>query len=128
MPDGYQKVPRPESIKYFEDSTQRHSNVISVENTKGSVYDVSRYNSPLRVHLTNIYIVGIADVHEILAHDADVNCIVTISAWNSYTQEAKDYCIASKIGLFKFREYYGALNFEGDKFLDYILPEDRGDE
>jgi hypothetical protein len=54
----------------------------------------------LKFFLTNLYIVGIADVHEIIQEFSSVNCIITMSTWNSYSGEAKTFCKANKIGLF----------------------------
>ena len=75
--------------------------------------------------MTNIYIVGLADVYEILTQAHPLDAIVTMSAWNSYTTEAEAYCKEQSIGLFKFKEFLGAVYYEGDKYLDYIPPDER---
>ncbi len=118
----YKDLPRPESISVFENGTRAHKKVISLNMLEQQQYIVHRSASDLFVYLTNLYIVGIADVHEIIAKYPDVNCIVTISGWNSYSSEAKAFCISQEIGLFKFSEYYGALNYFNDKFYTYKPP------
>ena len=58
------------------------------------------------------------------SHDG-ITCIVTMSMWNSYSSDAKEYAKERGIGLFRFGEFMGALYYEGNKFLDYIPPERR---
>lgn len=64
-------------------------------------------------------------MQEILEENPSVTCILTVSAWNSYTGQAKDYAKSVGVGLFKFYEWMGALNYDGNAFLDYIAPRDR---
>ena len=47
-----------------------------------------------------------------------------MSAWNSYTQEADLYCKSQGKGLFCFREFMGALNYDGKKFINYRPKKD----
>jgi hypothetical protein len=75
------------------------------------------------VYLTNLYVVGIADVHEIMSKFPEVNCIVTISNWNSYSNKAKEFSKSQGIGLFKYSEFYGALYYDNDGFYNYEPPE-----
>jgi hypothetical protein len=76
----------------------------------------------LRVHLTNTYIVGDAEVHEILSEDPNIDAIVTMSQWNGYTDSAKLNCKDRGVGLFKFDEFLGAAFYDGQKFVDYSAP------
>jgi len=75
--------------------------------------------------MTNIYIVGEADVAEILADEGEIDAIVTLSGWNSYSTRAKSICRNQGVGLFVFKEFLGAIYSSGQKFLDYIHPDDR---
>lgn len=126
MSDGnpkYKSEPRPESTDFFINGMNSHKVVYQVEKKDKQYYNLSRKDkSDLIVFLTNIYIVGIADVHEIISKYPDVNCIVTISRWNSYTEEAKSFCRDNKIGLFKYNEFYGALYYDNEKFYKYEPP------
>ena len=129
MADGnpkYEKVPRPESISFFEKSTQMHKCVSNISLIKPNFYEVIRSGKhSIFVQLNNLYIVGVADVHEIISTHSNINCIVTISNWNSYSNEAKDLCKKLEIGLFRYYEYYGALYFENERFYNYEPPKDK---
>ncbi len=128
MPDqgDYEKIPRPESIqrllKYLAgsravlDIRREHDQVIRVERAK---------YGPLIVFMTNIYTVSLSDVHEIISEAGELDAIVTMSAWNGYTSEAKQACKEMGIGLFQFKEFLGAVYYDGQEYLDYIPPEER---
>jgi hypothetical protein len=126
MPDGnpkYEKIPRRESITFFEKGTQTHKSVSVVNKIENCQYEIIRNNkNTIYLYLNNIYIVGVADVHEIISDFPEVNCILTISSWNSYSNEAKALCKSLKIGLFTYQEYYGALYYGDDKFYNYEPP------
>jgi hypothetical protein len=77
------------------------------------------------VHLTNIYVVSQAEVYEIMAQHKHLNAIVTISNWNSYFEKGKEVARENIIGLFLMNEFMGALNFEGDRFINYLTPSQR---
>ena len=122
MPDGnpkYKKRPRPESIQFFKDCMQSKAVVSSTEEVEDLVFVVKRGKGDLRVRLTNIYIVGEADVIEILAESRPVNAIVTVAPYNSYTSEAKAYALREGVGLFTMKEFNGAVFHAGPKFLAY---------
>lgn len=127
MGDGnpkYKDLPRPESITFFEKGINTHKMVSSVNKTQEQRYEIKRATkSDLKVYLTNLYVVGIADVHEIMSKFPGVNCIVTISNWNSYSNEAKEFSKSQGIGLFKYSEFYGALYYDNDGFYNYEPPE-----
>lgn len=125
----YKKVPRPESIKKFIRYLISNPVVIDINHEDNQLLEIQRQNkSDLRVLITNVYIVGVADVYEILSDVGHVDSIVTMSAWNSYTNEAKTECKRKNIGLFKFKEFMGAVYFDGQQFLDYIHPDNRKKE
>ena len=93
----YKKVPRPESIETFIRYLSSNPVVISIERKGLQLVEIIRNGkSNLKVFMTNIYIVGLADVYEILSEVGHVDAIVTMSAWNSYTQEAKEECRRKK--------------------------------
>ena len=128
MPDSgyYEKIPRPESIAHFEKVISDHKMVMMLDKVEEQVYFVLRRGKPaIKVFLTNIYIVSTTDVFEITSSHDGITCIVTMSMWNSYSSDAKEYAKERGIGLFRFREFMGALYYEGNKFLDYIPPERR---
>lgn len=123
----YEKLPRPESIDKFIDYLRSNKRIISSVTQEGEqLVSINRLQKPpLLVFMTNIYIVGLADVLEILTQNDNLGTIVTMSEWNGYTSEAKNYCREQRIGLFKFKEFLGAIYFDGDQYLNYISPEER---
>jgi hypothetical protein len=126
MPESgyYEKVPRPESIKALIKYLLSNPLVLEVEHPSEQKLIVRRKGkSDLQVFMTNIYIVGISDVYDILSAAPDVNAIVTMSAWNGYTQDAKDSCARQKVGLFLFAEFLGAAYYDGNKFINYTTPD-----
>ena len=129
MPDAdprYRKLPRPSSIVAFQRYLEGKPVVSQVQQIKAQLFRIERWNKPsLLVHVTNLYIVSEADVYEILADDPEVDCIVTMSAWNSYTTSAKEMCREQGIGLFQFKEFMGAVYYSGTDMLDYIHPDAR---
>lgn len=119
----YEKLPRPSSIAAFTRYLSSNPMVAQVERLDEQIILVRRIGkSDLRVYLTNVYIVGLADVHEILFLESDIDAIVTMSAWNSYSREAKEHCRRLKVGLFKFKEFLGAVYYDGKQFFDYTPP------
>lgn len=126
MPDLgiYEKMPRPESreqlIKYLKGSQV----IVDVEDELYQIINVTRKGkTSLRTFLTNIYIVSLADVYEIMSDNPDINAIVTMSAWNGYSIEAKSACKQRGVGLFTFKEFLGAVYYNGKRFVDYTPPE-----
>lgn len=130
MPENgrYEKLPRPESIQQFIKFLVVSKAVTEVNQESDQIICVERVKySSLRVFMTNSYIVSLADVYEILAQaqDSHPDAIVTMSLWNSYTSEAKYFCRERKIGLFMFKEFLGAVHYDGNQYLNYIPPDER---
>jgi len=122
----YAKVPRPESVALLLKYLMSNKTIADIEHPEEQIFIIHRNGkSDLKTFLTNIYIVSLADVCEIMALVPDLQVIITLSAWNSYTNDAKEYCKKQQIGLFKFKEFLGAVYYDGKNFLDYISPEDR---
>ncbi len=122
----YEKVPRPESIDKFIEFLSSNPKVKSIEKESGQVIRVRRSKkADLRVFMTNIYTVSLADIYDILSQCSNIQAIVTMSAWNGYTNEAKDHCKMNQVGLFTFKEFLGAVHYDGEEYLNYIPPEDR---
>ncbi|MCM3454921.1 hypothetical protein M3685_13415 [Heyndrickxia oleronia] len=125
MPEGgrYEKIPRPESIQYFLDAIGRHNKVRKIEQVEEQLFKITKTNGrKMLVHLTNIYVVSEAEVIEIMSSHNHIDAIVTISTWNSYSVSGKGIAKANKIGLFLMDEFMGALNFEGNLFINYLTP------
>lgn len=122
MPEGgrYEKIPRPESIEAFIKYVLSKPFIKEVERLDKQVFEVKRKNnSNIKVFLTNIYAVSQVDVIDILTEYPNIDCIVTVSAWNKYSRSAKIEAIKNNIGLFKFKEFLGAVNYDGEEFVNY---------
>lgn len=105
-------IPRPESVEFFEKAIRQHNKVIDLKKVNEYYYSVELDDGRnYKIYLTNIYTVSLADVMEI-SSSYDIDAIVTISMWNGYTLEAKEYSQTIGKGLFLFNELMGALNFE----------------
>lgn len=119
----YKKTPRPESIEYFIKVVSSREFVVKVERLNNQLFKVVRKEkSDITVFLTNIYIVSEADVYEITADHGNLNCIVTVSAWNSYTKDAKVLTKGMGIGLFQLKEFLGAIYYDRESFINYEPP------
>lgn len=104
-------IPRPESIDFFEKSIRQHNKVIDLKKLNEYYYSIELDDGRnYKIYLTNIYTVSLADVME-FSSTYDIDAIVTISSWNGYTLEAKEYSQSIGKGLFLFGELMGALNF-----------------
>lgn len=71
----------------------------------------------------NIYRMGLADLLELVERYPQVDCVINVSVWNDYTGEAKEYALSRKLGLFKLKEFMGALNWTHP--WKYVPPDER---
>jgi len=51
------------------------------------------------------------------------DCIVTMSGYNTWTRAAKEQGHADDVGVFKFGEFMGALNYDDHDFVHYTPKE-----
>jgi hypothetical protein len=101
-----------------------HTKVASLRRSEPHVYVVERHPLPaVKVLLTNSYVVGLAEYYEARSRIPDLDAIVTISPYNSVSRDAWEAGQDDGVGVFSFKEFYGALNYEGDQFVQY-LPRD----
>lgn len=126
MPDGnpkYAETPRPESIEFLRQRLSQHRAVVSVEIHSLRIFRIERRNRrEVIAYLTNLYVVGEADVVAILDTHPEVNAIVVASAWNSYSPSARRVAREQGVGVFRVNEFLGALNYDGRRFFDYEPP------
>jgi hypothetical protein len=114
MAEGQENAPTYTQRQFFCQTVGSHDKVEAVDEIDCQTYRVNRADglSTVTVYITNLYTVGYADIMEIISTTLNLNCIVTMSNWNGYTREAKAYAAENRIGLFKFAEFMGALNFK----------------
>lgn len=125
MPESgkYEKLPRPESFHFFEKRIKSYAFCTEVKKCDTQVYKILRQNkTTLVVFLTNIYIVGEAAVYEIISNYPQINTIITISNWNSYSASAKQFAKENGVALFKMDEFQGAIYYDGQRYIDYVPP------
>lgn len=104
-------IPNRKSIEVFIDALSSHSKVQRLEKLGANKFRILREAplSPINAFLVDVYTVGHADVVAALSKDAGVNAIITMSAYNGYTRQAKEYAKEQKIGVYVFAEFLGAL-------------------
>lgn len=114
MPESQDDKPTYTQRKFFRETIGNHDKVVALDAINEQTYRLSRTSglSEVVVYITNLYTVGYADVVDIKSKCRGLNCILTMSNWNGYTSDAKLYAAENRIGLFKFAEFMGALNFK----------------
>lgn len=126
MPDlgYYEKIPRRDSREKLINYLKGAQVIDGVNEVSYQVITILRNGKPpVKTFLTNVYVVSLADVYEIMGEHPDLNAIVTMSAWNGYSNEAKQDCKLRGVGLFTFKEFLGAVWYKGTRFLNYTPPE-----
>jgi hypothetical protein len=88
-----------------------HPNVNSLTRSNDIQFDIERTRgNPVRLVCINEYTCGLARVYDVLETFPGTNIIYVGGEWNSYTMEAKEYCLASGLGLYNSTEINGALH------------------
>ena len=115
-------------IAFAERIIGGHKNVLRWRRDRDIMFilDRERQNDTLRILCCDEYCVGMAFIISALADYDDINIIFTVGSWNSYTREATEFCIESKLGLFNTSEIFGALF--NDKYWDYARKDDKGNK
>lgn len=117
---------RRESITYFESVLKNHSKVIQVNRKDDYLFEVTKTNAKqILVYFADIYIISEAEVLYVMSEYEGVGAIVTSSNWNSYTDSGKETAKENDIGVFLISEFMGALNYDGQRFLDYLTKAQR---
>lgn len=122
---NFNDEPREDSVDFFEKILSQHSMIASFKKTENFVYRLNLINNnSYLVRLTNKYSVSLSDIVEGINEGFDA--IVTISSWNDYTYDAKEYALQHDFGLFKIREFMGALNFSNPSQYYTRIDEEDG--
>lgn len=78
------------NIEFFEARMEDHSKVAAMENPASQVYVIERHDmEPVKMFLTNSYVIGLAEYFEVLGEHPDVDALVTIGPYNSVADAAK---------------------------------------
>ncbi|WP_455920191.1 hypothetical protein [Priestia megaterium] len=120
--------PRRESLDYFVSRMKTHNTVSDIRKfkEKENIFRITKKNGEeLTTYVTDFYIITEAEVYDIMAECPGINAIITISNWNSYSHLGRETARENNIGLFLMSEFMGALNFDGNRFINYISPAER---
>lgn len=98
-------------ISWFERLLRTHANVCNVSRHHDLVFEVDRKNQgdQLTIFCCNEYTMGRTLVQRALYEFGKLDIIYIGGGWCGYTNEAKDFCLESKIGLYVTDEMSGAL-------------------
>jgi hypothetical protein len=111
---------------FIENFLANHSFINRMEKLNIAMFDVElKDGRSLRVFATNTYFFTEYTFEKIMTVDPAIDAIICSNPYGSYTWEVKALCIDRKIGLFKLREFMGAIRKDGDEFLNYLLQEER---
>ena len=113
-------------ITFLEEILSTHKNVEDCKRDKDILFSVRRKkpSDSLVIVCVDEYTCGIMAVRKILKEFGQVDMIFVGGVWNSYTKEAKQYCVKSQIGLYNAGEMAGGLWAE--KHWIYAKKDDKG--
>ena len=113
-------------ITWFSSLLDSHGNVEDFERSQDIVFDVKRekQKDSIRIVCLNKYTMGQTMVSRILNEFEGVNIIYIGGNWNGYTSEAKEFCVASNIGIYVSGEISGAL--WKNEFWSYYKKDEDG--
>ena len=117
---------RDNSRSFVEKILKGHKKVVTFSGRSYNVFEIKRAGElpSITALFTDLYTVGQADVIEAQDKVENMNCFVTVSNYNGYTKDAKDYAVEQQIGLFRISEFMGAL-WKKD-FWNYVQRDSRG--
>lgn len=109
------------SLQFFINGMNGHNAVEGISDLGDDIFLIKRSKDrpSLTILLADIYIAGEADIVEAISTPIKVDCIVLIGFYNRYSWAAKSIAKCAEIGLFDYREFFGAVNCTGKAFLNY---------
>ncbi len=123
MSDNQTNTPDYNTLNYFKSVMNNHDKVSEFKYIDEQYYEIIRtFHEPIFLYITNLYTVGITDCRQFIDEHPTINCIVTLSNWNGYTEEAKEFTKRKSIGLFILNEFMGALH--KNDFWNYVKKDD----
>jgi hypothetical protein len=119
--DKNKQKPLSSSVSYFERVIGNHTAVASIKEVSENIYEIERVfpRTPVRILVADIYVVSEADIIEIVSEHHNLDCVLLIGFYNRTSLAAKERAKSENIGLFDMKEFFGALNFVGEKFINY---------
>ena len=111
---------------FIEKFLANHSFIEKMEKLNIFMFDVDLKNGrSLRVFTTNTYFFTEYTFDQIMVIDPAIDAIICSCPYGTYTSDAKALCIEHQIGLFKLREFMGAIRKDGEDFLNYLLRDEQ---
>lgn len=119
--DKNRETPLRSSIQYFERVIKGHTAVVGLNEISENVYEIERTKGrpSIKVLVADIYVVSEADIFEIVTTNYELTCVLLIGFYNRYSEDAKKRAMLENIGLFNMKEFFGAINFNGTKLVNY---------
>lgn len=98
-------------ISFLDRILKSHGNISDVQRTQDILFTATRKNQwdTLRILCCDEYAMGTTLVDRALAEFGQLNIIYVGGAWYGYTKQAKDQCLAAKMGLYNSTELAGGL-------------------
>ncbi|MFD5818188.1 hypothetical protein [Streptomyces sp. NPDC127038] len=114
----------PSNLTYARTTLPSHRRVSHVERVCESILRIHRNNIPaVDITFVDAYTLGVAGLQQALGWHPNVDAVVNMGAYNSYTGEAKEAAASLGIGLFTYKELMGALHHAEQRFIDYTPPQ-----
>jgi len=98
-------------VTWFERLLLNHNNVTNVDRHDDIVCEVDRVKQSdhLRIFCCRQYTMTLTLVQKAIAEFGPLNIIYIGGGWNSYSDDAKDFCTGQRIGLYTTPEMSGGL-------------------
>ncbi|MBA2651285.1 MAG: hypothetical protein H0U73_03305 [Tatlockia sp.] len=114
-------------ISFLNRLLSSHDNLSHITRSKDIVFEVYRkkQNESLKIFCCRQYVMSITLIYKVLDEFDHNNIIYIGGEWNGYTNDAKQYCLDSKIGLYVANEMNGAL--WSDEYWAYYKKDSDGD-
>lgn len=105
-----------------------HDNVQSYERTKDILFKFQRKSQKDTITLLGAdeYVYSLALVRRAIEDFGPIDIISVGGSWNGYSQQAKDYCLENKIGLYNSNELSGGI--WKDEFWEYFRKDKDGNK
>ncbi|MEG6544920.1 hypothetical protein V6C59_03400 [Acinetobacter bereziniae] len=109
---------------FFLRKLRIHDKVCKIEtiNAKNGIYKIYLSDRNLNIFICECYSFGVAEYYELLNKiDIEIDAIIINSSWCAYSSDVKEQCKELKVGVFKFGEFFGAINRKD--FWNYVSPD-----
>lgn len=98
-------------ITWLDKFLKNQKNIASVSRSKDILFKIERVNQKDKLNILCLrqYTMGLTLVQRALAEFEGLNIIYIGGGWCGYTEEAKEFCLESKLGLYVTNEMSGAI-------------------